>query len=117
MKKSVMKKWVKALRSGEYRQGKDRLVDGKDRFCCLGVLCNISPAREGRWVKDTKRGWCFSGPDKTNEGAPTPNVKKWAGLKSDNPIIGAHNLAEYNDDLNYTFDQIADLIEENWEHI
>lgn len=38
-------KWIKALRSGEYEQGVNRLKrDGK--FCCLGVLCDISGMAE-----------------------------------------------------------------------
>jgi hypothetical protein len=31
--------WVKALRSGAYRQTQRTLSDGKGGFCCLGVLC------------------------------------------------------------------------------
>jgi hypothetical protein len=42
MKKKMAMKLVKALRSGEYKQGNNRLVDDDDRFCCLGVACNIS---------------------------------------------------------------------------
>lgn len=36
-------RWLEALRSGKYQQGKYRLrdnADGADRFCCLGVLCD-----------------------------------------------------------------------------
>jgi hypothetical protein len=34
-------KWVEALRSGKYKQTKNRLQrDGK--FCCLGVLCEVA---------------------------------------------------------------------------
>ena len=33
-------KWIEALRSGKYEQGKHYLkVNGK--FCCLGVLCEV----------------------------------------------------------------------------
>jgi hypothetical protein len=40
MKKAIKKKWVAALRSGEYKQGRRYLKrDGK--YCCLGVLCEI----------------------------------------------------------------------------
>lgn len=43
MKKSIARKWVKALRSGEYAQGRNALCiigEDYDRFCCLGVLIN-----------------------------------------------------------------------------
>lgn len=45
MDKTIMKKWVKALRSGKYKQGRGTLcqVDkkGNESFCCLGVLCDL----------------------------------------------------------------------------
>lgn len=61
MKPEVKAAWVEALRSGEYEQGTDYLHtasgDGPDRFCCLGVLCEVAiksglelevlPAEEG----------------------------------------------------------------------
>ena len=47
----VKKKWLKALRSGDYVQGMNALCStrsrGGDRFCCLGVLANeLAP---GKW--------------------------------------------------------------------
>lgn len=40
MKAELKKRWVEALRSGKYKQGKGKLcVDGK--FCCLGVLLDV----------------------------------------------------------------------------
>ena len=35
------REWVAALRSGKYKQGKGALST-EDRFCCLGVACEIS---------------------------------------------------------------------------
>jgi hypothetical protein len=34
-------KWIEALESGEYRQGRSYLVR-KGAYCCLGVLCEIA---------------------------------------------------------------------------
>lgn len=34
-------KWVKALRSGEYKQGKNGLYNSDGSYCCLGVACKI----------------------------------------------------------------------------
>ena len=43
--KAVIKRWVKALRSGKYKQGLGALKatdsEGKPRYCCLGVLCDL----------------------------------------------------------------------------
>lgn len=43
----MFKKWVAALRSGQYTQGSDLLHarEGKvgiEKFCCLGVLCSLT---------------------------------------------------------------------------
>ena len=46
MNKEVKQQWVAALRSGEYKQGKNALrrqYEGEDaEFCCLGVLCDLA---------------------------------------------------------------------------
>lgn len=43
MDEAVKKKWVEALRSGQYQQArgaiKRTLPDGTAAYCCLGVLC------------------------------------------------------------------------------
>lgn len=44
----VKKKWLKALRSGKYKQTKGTLCDGKG-YCCLGVLEQVT---EGRIEED-----------------------------------------------------------------
>jgi hypothetical protein len=47
MKKEIKKRWVDALRSGEFRQGRRYLKrDGK--YCCLGVLCEIQNSAEDK---------------------------------------------------------------------
>ncbi len=52
MKKDLKEKWVAALRSGKYLQADGALRkirnDGKQGYCCLGVLCEISGI--GKWV-------------------------------------------------------------------
>lgn len=39
------KKWIEALRSGKYKQGRSHLhkidENGKTSFCCLGVACDL----------------------------------------------------------------------------
>jgi hypothetical protein len=34
-------KWLEALESGDYKQTKGRLFDGKG-YCCLGLLCAVT---------------------------------------------------------------------------
>lgn len=117
MKKSIAKKWVKALRSGEYNQGNGHLVnvnpDGSERFCCLGVLCNLATeSGYGEWS-----GLLFVD-EKGNDhyGYLPEGVKEWAGLKS---IDGARghalkSLATLNDH-GATFAEIANIVEAEYE--
>ena len=45
MNKELAFKWVSALRSGNYKQGKNFLIfekGGEREHCCLGVLCEIA---------------------------------------------------------------------------
>lgn len=49
MNKELLKRWVAALRSGEYTQGARKLrmfdpVAECTRYCCLGVLREIEPS-------------------------------------------------------------------------
>ena len=41
LNKQFKKKWLSALRSGEYKKGKGQLRTKDNRFCCLGVACEI----------------------------------------------------------------------------
>lgn len=53
MEKALKEKWFKALRSGQYKQTigalKRQSENGDCRYCCLGVLCDVSG--EGKWVE------------------------------------------------------------------
>lgn len=42
MRKTLKEKWLKALRSGEYRQGNGHLLDTHGNYCCLGVLACVA---------------------------------------------------------------------------
>ena len=41
MDPKLKRKWLAALRSGKYLQGRNRLRRG-NRFCCLGVLADVA---------------------------------------------------------------------------
>jgi hypothetical protein len=90
VKKQLRDEWVKALRSGEYKQCRGTLYDyNKTAFCCLGVLSEIAEARgEGKQSFQEMIG----GLDPTN----TPG-----------------KLVDMNDAHGATFAAIADWIEAN----
>jgi len=123
MKKRVMNKWVKALRSGEYRQCKGSMVEtnGKgDKFCCLGVLTNIYVEENGMkgFTYLEKEGWkyCTGNNDKGN-GLLNEKVREWAGLNSNNgELENGTDLASLNDG-GKSFNTIAKVIEKNWEKL
>lgn len=57
MKKGIRNRWVKALRSGKYKQGQSRLatktlgpcLKSIEEYCCLGVLCKIQDPGQAHW--------------------------------------------------------------------
>ncbi len=50
MLKSIKNKWVKALRSGKYKQGTGQLrSENGMSFCCLGVLATIVDPYQKTW--------------------------------------------------------------------
>ena len=52
-------KWIKALRSGDYKQGTDCLRSNTNQYCCLGVACDlIDPAL---WADGGADRWEWDG--------------------------------------------------------
>lgn len=110
----VYELWVKALRSGKYKQTQGQLRNEEateDRwkassktytgFCCLGVLCDLA-------IKDGGLGpWDEQGGIDSCDDVP-PTMMKWMGLEND--MMG--HLIELNDDEGLSFDEIADVIED-----
>lgn len=107
--KQVVKKWIKTLRSGKYRQGQGclrevcKLGGGYEpnvTFCCLGVLQDIA-------VKDGGQGWDTPTGPGSSDSQPTGNILKYIGLTDDM----VERLIQMNDDEKRIFDEIADEIE------
>lgn len=116
MKKDIADKWVKALRSARYTQGVGALRPPLNTFCCLGVLCDLAPSTTGEWSGD---GYVFEGPNGPaveKEVLPTP-VLDWAGLKSHTGQLPASSALSTLNDTGKSFDDIADIIEKNWEEL
>lgn len=101
------KKWVAALRSGEFRQGKYQLCCG-EQYCCLGVLCEIA-IRNGVDVRISEHDGCKR--YDSLEYDLSERVMKWAGLASRGGCYGDDSLVADNDCYNKSFSQIADIIE------
>lgn len=137
MNKNVMKKWVKALRSGKYKQGQGLLkqttafTKNKTYHCCLGVLCELYDDEMKKNKKKTlKKTQYIHGAfafNKEPESLPKI-VQKWAGLFSkvgDFRNVDRRDITSYGDfasladmnDLGCSFKKIAKTIEKQWENL
>lgn len=53
MKRDIQARWIDGLLGGDYEQGSGVLRSRNDKFCCLGVLCDIiDPAGWNQYNKD-----------------------------------------------------------------
>ena len=116
-----IKLWVAALRSGDYKQGKGRLQEvnprGERTYCCLGVASDLFIKEKGKlsWVQDEGNTEVYCEGPESYDGALLPRVvREWLGVKASDPKFGEHSAVYYNDGGQYTFDQIADLIEKEY---
>lgn len=145
MNKTIAMKWVKALRSGKYKQGVGYLcrVNSKGKkHCCLGVLTDIYQAEQKakkkkviptkvsyEYIKDSTATSGlklievvkYSSGKYATEGLPLA-VKRWAGMEGrlgefDVMDEGYYkSLSNMNDD-GHSFEEIANFIEKNWENL
>ena len=107
MKKSYALKWIKALRSGKFKQTTGHLKDDLGH-CCLGVLCTLTPYKNNY----TKMG---SNLDSSliNETLPQAVMKETGIHDSVGGLPNGVCLSKLNDD-GQSFEEIADIIERNW---
>ena len=123
--------WLEALRGGEYTQGSAYLRRRQDwaeefSYCCLGVLCDLAEksgvvsgeVRVEPWDAEVT----YYGDDAAMNMLPLV-VVEWAGLSNNSgqlsravPVndrgLAYDTLWELNDSGNLSFDEIADVIEE-----
>lgn len=135
MSKELIKTWVETLRSGKYEQGSFVLRSKDDKFCCLGVLCDIVKDLVNLdWELDQSGGITYliggaeavlPAPIANCLGAitdhdyriliPKTNTKlqEYLGDRID-AIIRNTTLVALNDYYRLSFDQIADILEEEF---
>lgn len=114
MNKEIKARWIAALRDPKAKQTTGKLGEVDGGRCCLGVLCDIAvadgviapPIPYGRELKYA--GSYHALPDE---------VITWAGLnelhysEAANPRVQDSHLADWNDNYEKTFPEIADMIE------
>jgi hypothetical protein len=121
----VKRRWVEALRSGDYVQRRGRLAyqshDGDNSYCCLGVLCELAVADgviDRTQATDGAEITYGAFDDYSTVGLPRP-VRAWAGLPVDGPqadrvvLDDVTTLTRLNDTDGLSFRAIARVIEDN----
>lgn len=105
MNKTAKKKWLKALRSEDYKQGTGclkRVNENGATYCCLGVLMDTLGTR---WRKVAGANYlAYRG---GSVATLSPDVKRQVGLSDD----VENKLIEMNDTKRRSFKQIAGYIE------
>jgi len=120
MNEEVKNKWIEALRSGDYEQGRCAMHRG-DTFCCLGVLCDVhrkeqleSRGESDAWVEET---WEENLSYYHASTILPAEVSRWAGFNSTNPTIEINektNTIATHNDTGQSFEVIADAIEKQF---
>ncbi len=115
MSQEIKEQWVRALRSGKYEQTNGILCEeknGKEGFCCLGVLFDIAGGEVGgEWKKFENvwgnARWHAKVDDETNSGFVPIKFKQFVKLSQK----AQNRLVELNDTNGKSFNEIADWIE------
>lgn len=117
MNSELKAKWIEALRSGAFWQGRQHLRQSNDdeagsySYCCLGVLGVVCKASFDADVEDEKlqaKMKLPSGAYSTNE-TLTTQILHELGMSSS---VGSR-LITLNDDKRLSFSEIADWIEKH----
>jgi hypothetical protein len=104
MDQELKTRWMEALRSGDYKQGRQKLRIGKGkntRMCCLGVLADV--INPDGWTPQNH--WFVDGDDSRDE--LSDSVLHRVGIR-----VGQQaELISLNDEQMKSFDDIAHFIE------
>lgn len=111
------KLWVKALRSGLYKQGREQL-QSSDGFCCLGVACDVLIPRAMQLRDEVNdQSYLAGGFPTAQPHAPgwlrrirTPNLQY---IKRNGKIVEAQ-LDMFNDQHKLSFRTIANILVNNF---
>jgi len=105
LNKKQFNKWIEALDSGEYKQARGYL-QGRYGFCCLGVACKIL-IPDDKIAKDEHGRIDGALPDNQ------PHSPKWLDDINDKFLdkTGEYSLSDLNDDENFTFTEVATMLE------
>lgn len=104
----TIRRWVKALKGGEYHQGRKALNRG-GRHCCLGVLCEVMNLRKYQEYREYP-AWYYYENEESYTRLAEKLVDDWLG--SEHGFV--EELIEMNDTKNFSFEEIAERIEDHY---
>ncbi len=122
MLKEWADKWIEALESGNYVQGRGLLHTSKGGHCCLGVLCELTGVKRTVEPSVPRHGSIYYYGDSANlEKTCLPkSVMDLVGMRTSVGSYDSANtcgrLTELND-AGVTFERIAGIIRESWEDL
>lgn len=103
MNKKIKEKWVEALKSNKYKQGCLYLRSENDSYCCLGVLCDI--VDPSKWIKGCTD---YAYEETMAKSSLCEPLRTKLGIS----IVDIDRLINMNDSREWSFNSIADWIEE-----
>jgi len=113
MKREIATQWVKALRSGDYKQGTGVLRSSDNRFCCLGVLCEVLREELNLEVTKIPSDYNHAYEYEGSQIALPRKVRDYVRMRSsDGDYDDRNSLAKLND-KGMSFSDLADVIEAN----
>lgn len=113
MYKVWKEKWLEALRSGKYKQGKNHLQDNDNNFCCLGVLCDIYDPSKWEKIFNVADAYTYN---RESSSILPENIAYILGIGRFGYYVEEgtlFSLTELNDQGS-TFSEIADVIEKHF---
>ena len=124
MNEAIKAKWLADLRSGKFPQT-DSVLRNDEGYCCLGVLCDLYSRETGvEWEPRSSNQFSMHSatsvlPYEVEQWADLPHeygayvaVSKRYDEGEETTVFHSPSLTELNDQWQYDFRQIADVIEE-----
>lgn len=111
------RRWLEALRSGQYVQGREMLHSADEKYCCLGVACELFIPETGRYGGYAQTfalphpTECYSYGEEHETGAAPKELYEHLGFRCG--IADRTDALTSMNDAGVTFEEIAGMIEED----
>ena len=109
MNEYFKKIWVKALRSGKYKQT-THILRNTFGFCCLGVACDLFKEKHQKWEKSN---FIYNFKNEKNHSYNQNYIPRSLARKIGIDNSNQECLSRLNDINRFSFKKIADYIEKN----